>query len=117
VQSDFFGMNFAGLFTRELFKSCGNTLTIEAVMGNYQSVLLIEPDTLLQSFIVEKLTEMGCNVAVAADFEQAQELQQTERYDLVLKDLPKPFSLGVLEWRLKNSISWQPTPKRITVSA
>ena len=91
-------------------------LTGEGNMANYESVLLIESDALLQSFVVDKLTEMGCDVAVVADVEQARVLQQAEHYDLVLKDLPKPFSLDVLEWRLKSSnISWQ--PKRLSASA
>lgn len=86
-------------------------------MANCQSVLLIESDPLLQSFVVEKLIEMGCDVTAAADAGQAQVLQQAEHYDLVLKDLPKPFSLDVLEWRLKSSISLPPAPKRLLVGA
>jgi len=87
-------------------------------MSNSQSILLIEPDPLLRSFVLEKLAEMGCDVDVANGFEEAQDLQKKHHYDLVLRDLPKPFSLGVLEWRLKSSrISRQPKTESLPVSA
>lgn len=87
-------------------------------MSNAHAILLIESDALLRSFVLEKLAETDCDVDVACDEEEAEALTQKRQYDLVLRDLPKPFSLDFLEWRLRNSrIAWQPTPKQLSASA
>ena len=70
-------------------------------MSDSQSILIVEADTLLRSFVQKKLVEMGCDVDVTDNAEEARVLQQSRQYDLVLKDLPKPFSIDLLEWRLK----------------
>ncbi len=85
-------------------------------MSHSQSILLIESDPLLRSFVLEKLADLGCDVDVADDAEEGRVLGQTRHYDLILRDLPNPFSLDVLEWRLKR-ISRQPTPRHLRVSA
>lgn len=87
-------------------------------MSHSHTILLIESDPLLLSFVLEKLADMGCEVNVAHDEAEAQELQQRGSYDLILRDLPKPFSLDYLEWRLRNSrIAWQEPPKSLSASA
>ena len=85
-------------------------------MPHLQSILLIESDPVLRSFVLQKLADRGCDVDVANDSEEARVLQQARHYDLVLKDLPNPFSLDVLEWHLKR-VSWRPTPKHLRASA
>lgn len=85
-------------------------------MPHLQSVLLVESDPMLRSFVLQKLADRSCDVDVANDAEEARVLQQARHYDLILKDLPNPFSLDVLEWHLKR-VSWQPTPKPLRASA
>ncbi len=85
-------------------------------MSYSQSILLAETDPMLRSFVQKKLADLGCDVDVANDVEEARVLQQARHYDLILKDLPNPFSLEVLEWHLKR-VSWQPTPKHLRASA
>lgn len=85
-------------------------------MPHLQSISLFESDPMLRSFVLQKLADMGCDVDVANDAEDARVLQKIRHYDLILKDLSNPFSLNVLEWHLKR-VSWQSTPKCLRASA
>lgn len=87
-------------------------------MSTRQSVLLIENDPWVCSFVTEKLQGLGCDVVVANSAETAKELGPNQEFDLILRDLPKPFSLELLEWRLKNSrVDWHKTPNTLAASA
>lgn len=87
-------------------------------MSDQQFVLVIENDPWVRSFVVDKLQALGCDVRAVASADVADTLYKDQTFDLVIKDLPKPFSLNLLDWRLKNSrVQWQKTHKTWAASA
>jgi DNA-binding response OmpR family regulator len=77
-------------------------------------ILVVEDDPVIQSLIVELLTDEGFEVLAAADGRTGVELAQDEQPDLILMDLMLPILDGMAATR---ALKREPRTQRIPIIA